>query len=383
MAEPFLKIDNITKTFKDNQVVKGVDLSFDKGEFVSLLGPSGCGKTTILRIIAGFEAPTTGTIIVDSKDITALPPNQRKIGMVFQAYALFPNMNVADNIGFGLKIAGAPRPERDARVEEMLKLIGLPGYGKRYPFELSGGQQQRVALARALAPRPRMLLLDEPLSALDAKIRVSLREEIRAIQRELGITTVFVTHDQEEALSISDRIVVMNAGKVEQFGTPFEVYNRPQTRFAATFVGTLNTLHARVQDAASKLVSIDGQSATVLALPASARTGDTVSLTMRPEAVSLANGHARDIVLNGTVSEVAFLGAVIRLKVKLGENTVALDTFNDQNVPPPKYDEQVKVTIASSDILALGDCTEHPLHYRRPVARRMPRRRRPPAGQDA
>ena len=355
MAEPFLKIDNITKTFKDNQVVKGVDLSFDKGEFVSLLGPSGCGKTTILRIIAGFEAPTTGTIIVDSKDITALPPNQRKIGMVFQAYALFPNMNVADNIGFGLKIAGAPRPERDARVEEMLKLVGLPDVGKHFPGQLSGGQQQRIALARALATAPGLLLLDEPLSALDAKIRVSLREEIRAIQRELGITTVFVTHDQEEALSISDRIVVMNAGKVEQFGTPFEVYNRPQTRFAATFVGTLNTLHARVQDAASKLVSIDGQSATVLALPASARTGDTVSLTMRPEAVSLANGHARDIVLNGTVSEVAFLGAVIRLKVKLGENTVALDTFNDQNVPPPKYDEQVKVTIASSDILALGD----------------------------
>jgi putative spermidine/putrescine transport system ATP-binding protein len=355
MAEPFLQIASVTKSFKDTQVVKGVDLAFDKGEFVTLLGPSGCGKTTILRMIAGFEAPTTGTILVDGKDITGLPPNQRKIGMVFQAYALFPTMNVADNIGFGLKIAGAPRPERDARVEEMLKLIGLPGYGKRYPFELSGGQQQRVALARALAPRPRMLLLDEPLSALDAKIRVSLREEIRAIQRELGITTVFVTHDQEEALSISDRIVVLNAGNVEQFGTPFEIYNRPRTRFAATFVGTLNTIHAKVLDAGAKSVSIDGQSATVPALPETARTGDVVSLTMRPEAVSLANGHDRDIVLEGTVSEVAFLGSVIRLKVRLGENIVALDTFNDQHRPPPKYDERVKLTIASSDILALGD----------------------------
>ena len=355
MAEPFLKIDNITKSFKDTLVVKGVDLGFEKGEFVSLLGPSGCGKTTILRMIAGFETPTTGSILVEGKDITSLPPNRRKIGMVFQAYALFPNMNVGDNIGFGLKIAGMPRAERAARVEEMLKLIGLAGYGKRFPFELSGGQQQRVALARAIAPQPSMLLLDEPLSALDAKVRVRLREEIRAIQRELGITTVFVTHDQEEALSISDRIVVMNAGNVEQFGTPFEIYNRPQTRFAATFVGTLNTLHAKVLDAASKSVSIDGQAATIPALPATARTGDVVSLTMRPEAVSLANGHARDIVLDGTVSEVAFLGSVIRLKVKLGENVVALDTFNDQHVPPPKYDERVKVTIDSSDILALGD----------------------------
>ena len=355
MAAPFLKIENVTKSFKDNQVVKGVDLAFNKGEFVSLLGPSGCGKTTILRMIAGFEAPTTGSIVVDGRDITALPPNQRKIGMVFQAYALFPNMNVAENIGFGLKIANASREEREARVNEMLKLIGLPGYGKRFPFELSGGQQQRVALARAIAPRPSMLLLDEPLSALDAKIRVSLREEIRAIQRELAITTVFVTHDQEEALSISDRIVVMNAGKVEQFGTPFEIYNRPQTRFAATFVGTLNTLQAKVLDAASKSVSIDGQQATVSSLPATAKTGDVVSLTMRPEAVSLANGQTRDIVLDGIVSEVSFLGAVIRLRVRLGENTVALDTFNDQNVPPPNYEQHVKVTIASSDILALGD----------------------------
>jgi putative spermidine/putrescine transport system ATP-binding protein len=355
MTTPFLKIDNITKSFKETQVVKGVDLAFNKGEFVSLLGPSGCGKTTILRMIAGFEMPTTGTILVEGKDITGLPPNRRKIGMVFQAYALFPNMNVADNIGFGLKIAGMPRAQRDARVEEMLKLIGLSGYGKRFPFELSGGQQQRVALARAIAPQPSMLLLDEPLSALDAKVRVRLREEIRAIQRELGITTVFVTHDQEEALSISDRIVVMNAGIVEQFGTPFEVYNRPQTRFAATFVGTLNTIHAKVLDAGAKVVSIDGQNVTIPALPAAARTGDVVSLTMRPEAVSLANGHDRDIVLDGTVSEVAFLGSVIRLKVKLGENIVALDTFNDQHRPPPEYDERVKITIDSSDILALGD----------------------------
>jgi putative spermidine/putrescine transport system ATP-binding protein len=354
MSEAFLTLDNITKTFAGNQVVKGVNLSFGKGEFVTLLGPSGCGKTTILRMVAGFERPTTGSIAVEGRDITNLPPNQRKIGMVFQAYALFPNMNVAGNIGFGLKIAGAGREEREARTEEMLKLIGLSGYGKRFPFELSGGQQQRVALARALAPRPRMLLLDEPLSALDAKIRVSLREEIRAIQRELGITTLFVTHDQEEALSISDRIVVLSAGHAEQIGTPFEIYNRPATRFVATFVGTLNTVAAKVADPSKKTVTIDGQVITIPALPAGARSGEAISLTLRPEAVSLANGQDRDIVLDGTVSEVSFLGAVIRIKVKLGDTDLQLDTFNDQRTKLPSYGEKVRMTIAASDILVLN-----------------------------
>ena len=354
MAEQFLRIEQLVKAFGSTTVVKSVDLSFNKGEFVSLLGPSGCGKTTILRMIAGFERPTSGRILVEGKDITAQPANQRKIGMVFQSYALFPNMNVADNIGFGLKVAGVGRAERDKRVDEMLALIGLSGYGKRYPFELSGGQQQRVALARALAPRPRMLLLDEPLSALDAKIRVSLREQIRAIQRELGITTVFVTHDQEEALSVSDRIVVMNAGNVEQFGGPFEIYNRPASRFVATFVGTLNTLQATVADAASKTVAIDGQVVTIPALPAGARNGEAIALTVRPEAISL-DGASRDIVLDGTITEVNFLGSVIRLKVDLGGNTVHLDTFNDQRTPPPAFNEKIKVSIASSDVLVLNE----------------------------
>jgi putative spermidine/putrescine transport system ATP-binding protein len=355
MAETFLRLDNITKSFAGTSVVKGVNLDFNKGEFITLLGPSGCGKTTILRMVAGFERPSSGTILVEGKDISPLPPNQRKIGMVFQAYALFPNMNVEDNVGFGLKIAGMPAEQRRARVEEMLKLIGLSGYGKRFPFEMSGGQQQRVALARALAPKPRMLLLDEPLSALDAKIRVSLRQEIRSIQRELGITTIFVTHDQEEALSISDRIVVLSAGNVEQFGTPFEVYNKPATKFVASFVGQLNTLKGKVADPAKKTVAIDGQLVTIPALPASAQSGQDIALTMRPEAVSLANGHARDIVLDGTVAEVNFLGSVIRLKVKLGENAIELDTFNDQRTPPPAYDQKVQVTLAGSDVLVLGE----------------------------
>jgi len=354
MPEEFLRIEKLVKAFGNNPpVVKSVDLSFNKGEFVSLLGPSGCGKTTILRMIAGFEQPNSGSIAVEGKDLTALPPNQRKIGMVFQAYALFPNMNVADNIGFGLKIAGMPKAQRDARVDDMLKLIGLSGYGKRFPFELSGGQQQRVALARALAPSPRMLLLDEPLSALDAKIRVSLREQIREIQRELGITTVFVTHDQEEALSISDRIVVLSAGNVEQFGTPFEIYNRPQTRFVATFVGQINTLNATVADAERKAVTIGTSTVTIPALPGTARNGEAIALTMRPEAVSLSD--ARDIQLEGKVAEVHFLGSVIRLKVDLGGNAISLDTFNDQRTPPPTHGTPVRLGIASSDVLVLGN----------------------------
>jgi len=353
MAEEFLRIDNLVKSFGTTTVVKNVSLGFNKGEFVTLLGPSGCGKTTILRMIAGFEQPSSGRILVEGKDLTELPPNQRKIGMVFQAYALFPNMTVAGNIAFGLRIAGMPKAQREARVEEMLKLIGLGGYGKRYPFELSGGQQQRVALARALAPSPRMLLLDEPLSALDAKIRVSLRDQIREIQRELGITTVFVTHDQEEALSISDRIVVLNAGNVEQFGQPFDIYNRPATRFVATFVGTLNTLNATVADAASQTVTIGGTNVVIPALPTTAKNGEVISLTMRPEAVTLSAD--RDIVLEGTVQEVSFLGSVIRLKVDLGGNVISLDTFNDQRTPPPLHGARVRVGIAASDVLVLGE----------------------------
>ena len=349
----FLDVQNLTKTFGQTTVVKGVSFAFDKGEFISLLGPSGCGKTTILRMIAGFENPTSGSIEVDGQDITHLKPNQRQLGMVFQAYALFPNLNVGDNIGFGLKIAGMGTEERRARVDEMLRLIGLPGFEKRYPYEMSGGQQQRVALARAIAPRPRMLLLDEPLSALDAKIRVSLREEIRAIQLDLGITTVFVTHDQEEALSISDRIVVMNAGNIEQLGAPHEIYNKPATRFVATFVGQLNSLEATVLDPAAKTVSIDGQAVIIPQLPATAAASAAITLTLRPEVVAIGARDGNDITLTGTIADVTFLGSVIRLRIALGQNILSLDTFNDQRTAPPARGEAVTISLASKDLLVL------------------------------
>ena len=217
----YLSLEKVTKQFGDAVVVDNFNLGIEKGEFVSFLGPSGCGKTTTLRMVAGFELPTSGRITLDGVDITDKAPNQRNVGMIFQAYALFPNMTVAQNIGFGLRIRKTNSADIHARVEEMLNLVNLEKHANKYPYQLSGGQQQRVSLARALAIRPEVLLLDEPLSALDAKIRVSLRAEIRAIQKRLGITAIFVTHDQEEALSISDRIVVMNVGEMEQVGTPF------------------------------------------------------------------------------------------------------------------------------------------------------------------
>jgi putative spermidine/putrescine transport system ATP-binding protein len=349
----FLELNHLEKSFGPTRVVKDFDLKIDKGEFVSFLGPSGCGKTTVLRMVAGFETPTSGTIVIDGQDVTALRPNQRNIGMVFQAYALFPNLTVAQNVGFGLRVAGMAKADIAARVAEMLKLIGLSDLGARYPFQLSGGQQQRVALARALAVRPRVLLLDEPLSALDAKIRVSLREEIRAIQRELGITTIFVTHDQEEALSMSDRVVVMTNGIADQVGTPFEIYNRPTTRFVAQFVGTLNLLDAKVVDAVTGHVTV-GETAVALNRTLNGAHG-AISLALRPEVISLGRHTARGVILSGRIAEVHFLGSVIRIRVNVGGNLISLDTFNQPDTPPPAVGTAAEISISEADLLVLTD----------------------------
>jgi putative spermidine/putrescine transport system ATP-binding protein len=353
MTEEFLRLEGVSKRFGNNTVVRGVDLSFKKGEFVTLLGPSGCGKTTLLRMIAGFERPTEGAIFVEDRDITNVPPNQRKIGMVFQSYALFPNMRVSENIGFGLKIAGQPREQQRSRVHEMLALIGLPELGHRYPFELSGGQQQRVALARAIAPSPRMLLLDEPLSALDAKIRLSLREEIRSIQRELGITTVFVTHDQEEALSMSDRVVVMNEGRVEQVGTPFDIYNYPHSRFVASFVGTLNIVDATVVDPDRGRITVDGQEIATTKGVIDARPGEVRSIALRPEAIFLSSAGEGANTMQGEIDEVSFLGAIVRVRVRFAANAISLDTFNSTVTRPPTRGDKVTVSFMPEDVLVL------------------------------
>ncbi len=354
MPEPFLSIQHVRKSFGATTVVQDFNLDVEAGEFISFLGPSGCGKTTVLRMVAGFEEPSGGRIVIGGKDVTGLKPNQRNIGMVFQAYALFPNLTVAQNIGFGLKVAGVARAEIDSRVAEMLDIIKLPAgeFGARYPYQLSGGQQQRVALARALAPRPKVLLLDEPLSALDAKVRVSLREEIRSIQKKLGITTIFVTHDQEEALSISDRIVVMYGGKAEQVGTAFEIYNRPATRFVAGFVGTLNILEGRLGEAGK--VRVGNGEITLREEPAGVKPGDGVSLALRPEAIALGRRPGDDVALTGEIADVQFLGSVIRVRVRAGDSTVSLDTFNNPATPPPQIGDRVEIGFSSGDVMLLN-----------------------------
>ena len=361
----FLDLIQVSKIYPNalRPAVEDFNLQVQPGEFVSFLGPSGCGKTTTLRMVAGFEAPSAGQVMMDGKDITNIRPNQREIGMVFQSYALFPNMSVADNIGFGLKVGGKSAAVIKERVQEMLALIKLEDLGARYPFQLSGGQQQRVALARALAIRPKLLLLDEPLSALDAKIRVSLRNEIREIQRRLGITTIYVTHDQEEALSLSDRVVVMNNARVEQVGTPFAIYNFPKTRFVASFVGTLNTLTAEVVDPAAGLLTVQGQ--PVHAVPPLAhKAGTQVALALRPEllmldvengieGVSGAGDAAPENQLAGTLETITFLGSIVRMQIRVGDSIVLLDKFNNPHLSLPRQGEAVTIAFGREACLVL------------------------------
>jgi len=350
----FLQINNVSKTFGATDAVKDFNLEIEKGELVSFLGPSGCGKTTTLRMVAGFETPTSGRIIINGDDITNTPPNQRDVGMVFQSYALFPNMTVSGNIGFGLKVAKKPAEEIKERVDEMLELINMLGYGDRYPYQLSGGQQQRVALARALALRPEVLLLDEPLSALDAKIRVSLRSEIRSIQQKLGITAVYVTHDQEEALSISDRVVVMYDGHMEQVGTPFEIYNFPQTAFVANFVGTLNAIEAEVVDPQANTLRVDGIQLQAAKGLEEKRAGDRVMIAIRPERFSFVSEQKKANVIDSVIENITFLGSIVRVQVVTKDAMFYMDTFNNPFLELPKIGDQTQITCSREAVLVLN-----------------------------
>jgi putative spermidine/putrescine transport system ATP-binding protein len=354
----YLTLSNVSKQFGDSYAVQDFNLDVEKGEFVSFLGPSGCGKTTTLRMVAGFETPTTGTIRLNGADITDKAPNMRNMGMIFQSYALFPNMTVAQNIGFGLRVRNASRAEIDERVKEMLSIINLEKRGDSYPYQLSGGQQQRVALARALAISPQVLLLDEPLSALDAKIRVSLRAEIRSIQQRLGITSIYVTHDQEEALSLSDRIVVMNLGMIEQVGNPFQIYNFPETPFVANFVGSLNTAMAEVIDPAKGVVSVDGVLFSSAANMDHVQEGDKVRIAIRPERFSFASEVRKANVVDAVIENITFLGSVVRVHMRIGQTRFSMDTFNYPSLELPRIGDTNQVTCSREAVLLLGIPTQ-------------------------
>jgi putative spermidine/putrescine transport system ATP-binding protein len=301
---------NLCCRFGTVQALDGFSLDIGPGEFVALLGPSGCGKTTALRILAGFENATSGEVLVNGQDVQAIPPQRREMGMVFQSYSLFPNMTVIENVAFGLRLRKVGSTERKKQAMSLLEMVELKDRANRYPHQLSGGQQQRVALARALAIEPRVLLLDEPLSALDAKVRVQLRDQIRALQRRLAITTVFVTHDQDEALSMADRVAVMRAGQLEQVAPPAELYDNPQTAFVAEFVGTMNRLPAKVVRPGT--VAVLGREVAARGAQASS-SGQDVHVLVRPEslAVSIVPGA------NGIVTGVTFRGAQSRVDVLL------------------------------------------------------------------
>ena len=309
IAAPVSFVD-VVKRFAGTTALDGVSLDLEPGELVALLGPSGCGKTTALRVLAGLESADGGHVLIDERDVITVPTSKRDIGMVFQAYSLFPHLTARENVEFGLRMRRVPGDERRRRAEEALELVGLDHHGARFSHQLSGGQQQRVALARALVTAPRVLLLDEPLSALDAKVRVQLREQIRRIQTELGITTLFVTHDQEEALAVADRVAVMRAGAIEQIGTPEDLYARPANAFVADFVGLSNRLPGRVENGA---IVVAGQRLPLI--DSAAAEGDAIAL-VRPEDVVFVASTEKD-AREGVVLTTSFLGSLRRTRVAL------------------------------------------------------------------
>ena len=319
----FLVLENICKRYGSVSAVEDFNLEVEKGEFISLLGPSGCGKTTTLQMIAGFEEPSEGTITIDGRDMTSVSPNARDIGIVFQSYALFPHMTVSDNVAFGLEMRNIPRVERQQRVAETLELVHLGDFADRLPKSLSGGQRQRVALARAIVIKPQLLLLDEPLSALDAKIRESMQIELRNIQHTVGVTTILVTHDQTEAMAMSDRIAVMNNARLAQLGAPFEIYERPGDSFTSNFLGSTNMFEGKVTGTSGGKLSISCAEIE-FSLAGQGETGETVTVGIRPEKLTLVD--AGEGFLNGSVHTRIFLGTswFYQIDSELGRLNVSL-----------------------------------------------------------
>jgi spermidine/putrescine transport system ATP-binding protein len=354
---PEIRLVDLAKHFRDVRAVDDVSLDIRAGEFFSLLGPSGCGKTTTLRMIGGFELPTGGRVELRGRDVTYDPPDKRPVNMVFQNYALFPHLDVANNIAFGMKRKHVPKDEIGRRTEEALELVHLTGYGKRKPNQLSGGQQQRVALARALVNRPNVLLLDEPLGALDLKLRKRLQIELKRIQTEVGITFVYVTHDQEEALTMSDRIAVMNRGKVEQLGTPEELYDRPSTRFVADFIGTTNLLHGTVEEVGRDTATVrldSGDSCRIGGIGREA--GQAVDISLRPEAIAVRaiDGDVPAPDIGAVVEQVAYLGNAVQYLIRT-RGGLGMTILSPKTGPRLVPEQGVALSWSPPEALVLGD----------------------------
>ena len=354
-----IALAGVTKRFGSTAAVDDVSLSIGDGEFFSLLGPSGCGKTTTLRMIAGFEQPDEGRIVLQGQDVTTVPPNRRPLNMVFQNNALFPHMSVYDNVAFGLKVSGVPRAEHRDRIVRLLQVVELEGMEKRRIRQLSGGQQQRVALARALVKEPAALLLDEPLGALDVKLRKQMQYELKRIQAELGTTFVYVTHDQEEALAMSDRIAVMNGGRVEQLGSPREIYERPESPFVADFIGSLNTLDLRADELVGSfaMMRVGEGERLVVPVDGGVKPGESLRIAVRPEQVHIAlpgtrepNGGSR---LTGTLAEIVYLGMYTQFHVETPVGRVVAHRLADAELPHLEQGARVAVSWDSEDAALL------------------------------
>lgn len=324
-----IQLKKLTKSYGGHTAVAGIDLHIGDGEFFSLLGPSGCGKSTTLRMIAGFVSPTSGQVLIGSDDVTALPPEKRDIGIVFQNYAIFPHMNVAQNIAFGLKLRKRPREEITKKVTDALRQVGLSGYEERYQRELSGGEQQRVALARVLVTEPRILLLDEPLSALDKSLREEMKYWIKELQKKLGITTVYVTHDQDEALTMSDRIGVMQKARIMQVGTPEQIYEAPENLFVTTFIGHSNVLDVIVADSGRARLSVLIEGTPIVTRgPDDLTSGQTVKLVVRPENVMIEPDPDIPVRLTATVLSETYQGAIVRYRLAVGSQELVAERQN-------------------------------------------------------
>lgn len=330
MNDVMVTLDNVVKSFERNTVVKNISMDIKKGEFLTLLGPSGCGKTTTLRMIAGFEQPTDGDVLIDGKKVSGIPPHKRDVNTVFQSYALFPHMNVYDNVSFGLKMKKVGKEEIKRRVMEALQLVQLETFAERKPDQLSGGQKQRVAIARALVNSPKVLLLDEPLGALDLKLRKQMQVELKHLQQQLGITFIYVTHDQEEALTMSDRIAVMNNGIIEQLGTPDEIYERPASRFVADFIGETNLFEGTVMEINNShaYLAFSGHKIPVVQT-APLSLNHQVAMAIRPERIKLhIEPNRESFAIPGKVVEHIYVGSIIKTVVSLpGENQVTVNTM--------------------------------------------------------